>query len=381
MTWIHHRGLLRRLSLSALSRFGLVRFGAAAYVGTLLWTPRAHAESMDFALERLVKNASECRTAEGFAVPGAICEPDDDAFLSLINQFGMAIAPTSMYPARTTGYGGFEINLEGAYTTINGDADYMKAGTRGPVDDVTGLASSKNDSPSSLLQLYSLRLRKGFGFGVETGLAFGIMPKTSIIAGGADLRVSIFEGFRDGIPGYFPDIAFTGSVRTITGSPQVQLTVAGVSGMVSKPITIAETGVLTPWIGYQHLFIFGDSGVIDLTPGESALQACGFVGPNIPGTEGRDGGDGSPVCSPGGTVHDFNNNRVFAPVRIMRQRLLIGASYRYEILTIGGQVMADVFDSARKMNSGDEAAVFDAEKADGGNIGNFAFALQVGAQF
>lgn len=336
---------------------------------------------MDFALERLAENGDECRTAEGTSVPGVTCVPDNDAFMSLINQFGMALAPTSMYPARTTGYGGFEIAVEGTYTTINNDAEYMKAGTRGPTDDVTGSSSTTNENPPSLLQLYSLRLRKGFGFGVETGLAFGFMPKTSIIAGGLDLRVAVFEGFRDGIPGYFPDLAVTGSVRTITGSPQVQLTVVGVSGVLSKPITVAESGVITPWLGYQHLFIYGDSGVIDFTPGENALQACGFTGPSIPGTPDRESDDGSPACSEGGSVADFNNSATFAPVRIMRQRLLFGLNYRYEILTVGGQIMADVFNSARAINSDEEAAVFDAEKDAGGNIGNFAFSLMVGAHF
>jgi hypothetical protein len=378
---IHHRGLSRPQYRSVLGPARLLQAGLLFSLSVGLYSERARAESMDFALERLVENADECRTADGHAVPGVSCQPDDDAFMKLINQYGMALAPTSMYPARTTGYGGFEILVEGAYTTINSDADYMKAGTRGPTDEVTGVASSSNPSPPSLLQVYSLRLRKGFGFGVETGLTFGFMPKTSMIVGGLDLRIALFEGFRDGIPGFFPDLAVTGSVRTITGTPQVQLTVAGVSGILSKPITIAETGVLTPWAGYQHLFIFGDSGVIDFTPGESAVQACGLVGPNIPGTEGHEGGDGSPVCSPGGTVSDFNNNQTFAPVRLMRQRLLFGLNYRYEILTVGGQVMADVFNSARTINSDEEEAVFAGEKSDGGNISNFAFALQVGAQF
>ncbi len=380
MTLIHHRGSSRRLLRSALGRAGLFQTGLLFSLSVGLYSSTAQAESMDFALERLVTNADQCRTDDGSAT-GVDCLPDNDAFMSLINQFGMAIAPSSMYPARTTGFGGFEVSLEGTYTTVNGDAQYMKDGTRGPVDDVTGVASSSNDSPASLLQVYSVRLRKGFGFGVETGLAFGVMPNTSIISGGADLRLSVFEGFRDGVPGYFPDIAFTGSVRTITGSPQVQLTVAGVSGMISKPITIAETGVLTPWVGYQHLFIFGNSSIVDFTPGENALQVCDFQGANVPGVEGADTSapDGSPVCAGGGSdFKEFNNNQVFDPVRLMRQRMLFGLNYRYEILTVGAQVMADVFDSARKINSSDEAEVFDKED---GNISNFAFSFQLGAQF
>lgn len=344
---------------------------------------QASAESMDFALERLVTNDA-CHT-NGLAQTDGNgdflrCQPDEEAFVQLINQFGMALAPTSMYPARTTGYGGFEISLEGAYTTVNGDGEYMARGTRGAVSETTGEAATKNASPDSMLQLYSLRIRKGFGFGFETGLTFGFMPNTSLISGGADLRLAILEGFRDGLPGYLPDLAATGSVRTITGSSQVQLTVVGVSGVASKPITILDSGVLTPWVGYQHLFIYGDSGVIDFTPNESALQGCGYGGSNVPGTPGSNDFDGSPICDPAGSVEDFNNNQVFDPVRLQRQRLLFGLNYRYEILNVGAQVMADVFNSAVNLND-DEAEVFQKEKDEGGNVGNFAFSLQVGAQF
>lgn len=363
-----------RPSSASLRPPGRRTFAVGLMLASWLSVQHASAESMDFALERLVTNGSTCRTSEGYSSGTEVCVPDNEAFINLINQYGMAIAPSAMYPARTTGYGGFEITVEGTYTTVNGDAEYMKKGTRGTPDPTTGRAASENASPASVLQLYSLRIRKGFGFGVETGLQFGVMPNTSIISGGADLRLAILEGFRDDIPGYLPDFAVMGSARTITGSSQVQLTVAGANAVFSKPFTLMDSAVLTPWIGYQHLFIFGDSAVIDFTPAESALQGCGFAGPNEPGTPGAEEPyDGSPVCSPIGTTGDFNNNRVFDPVRLQRQRLLFGANYRYEILTVGAQLMLDVFNQT-KINK-DEA---DALK---GEPSNAAFSLQVGAQF
>ncbi len=109
---------------------------AALVCGTVSST--ASAGSMDFALERLVQNEG-CRTADGQIVPGApTCQADEDAFKRLVNQYGMALAPTAMYPAHTTGYGGFEIALEGAYTTIDPSQSYWQKGTRGPSDPTTG---------------------------------------------------------------------------------------------------------------------------------------------------------------------------------------------------------------------------------------------------
>lgn len=333
---------------------------------------------MDFALERLVTNPS-CRTAGGAAVDdgsGGVlrCSPDNDAFKRLANQYGMAIAPTAMYPARTTGFGGFEITLEGAYSSFNAGADYLRLGTRGSVDGATGAVARENTAVPSIMQLYSLRVRKGFGFGLETGISFGYLTSTSIISGGVDVRWSLLEGFRKGPLGALPDIAVAGGVRTITGTTAMQLTTVAPSAVMSKPITIAQSGVLTPWAGYQYLWLFGDSGVIDLTPATDALADCGFAGPNQPGFSNGPGQDGTPICS-NGASQDFNNNVVFAPARLERQRLFIGVNYRYEMLTFGGQLMLELVDPAQSQDSAEDSAVLEDEPK------SVAFAFQIGAFF
>ena len=184
-----------------------------------------------------------------------------------------------MHSARTTGFGGFHLSIEAAYTKIDDGAHYWKHGTQGPVDPSTNQASIINNSPQELLQLYSAKIRKSFGFGLELTGVVGFMPKTSIMSGGADVRLSLLEGFRSGIPGILPDIAVGGGVRTITGTPQLQLSVAGLDVQVSKPLPIADSSILTPWIGFQYLWIFGDSGLVDLTPGHRRDQLLQLRGP------------------------------------------------------------------------------------------------------
>ncbi len=82
--------------------------------------------------------------------------------------------------------------------------------------------------------------------------------------------MSLLEGFRSGIPAILPEIAVGGSVRTITGTQEFQLTVAGVDAQISKPLPIGGAVVLTPYVGYQWIRIFGDSGLIDMTPNTDA---------------------------------------------------------------------------------------------------------------
>lgn len=304
------------------------------------------------------------------------CTPDNVKFKKLINQWAFAFAPTAMHSARTTGFGGFHLSLEGDYTKINNGADYWKEGTRGPVDPTSQHGSIQNDDPQSLLQLYSVKLRKSFGFGLELMGTVGFMPKTSLFSGGADVRLSLLEGFRTGIPGVLPDIALGGGVRTITGTPEFQLTIAGADAQISKPLPIADSSILTPWVGFQYLWIFGDSGLVDLTPGTDATQYCNYAGINSPGNPDtrKKAYDGQPVCA-GGSPLDFNNNTVFERVRLKRQRLLFGLNYRYETFMMGGEFLVDLVDPSSAQTTSQDKQDLKGEDR------QWTLALDVGAMF
>jgi hypothetical protein len=344
---------------------------------------------MDPAFERFVTDASSsCRTAAGEYLPSAdpaspaVCLPDNLRFKRFVNQLGFAFAPSAMHSARTTGYGGFDVGIECTYTKISNSKDYWKLGTQGSGDPSTNLASIRNNSPDSVLQLYSVRVRKGFGFGLEVSGMVGFMPKTSLLGGGADVRLSLLEGFRRGLLGIFPDVAVGGGVRTITGTPQLQLTVASVDAQISKPLPIQDASVLTPWIGYQHIWIFGDSGTVDLTPATNAQGYCGYAGSNHPTPNGpadprKTQADGQPICTaPGASPQaDFNNNAVFDSVRLKRHRLLFGMTYRYEMLRLGAEFITDLTaPSAAQTNDRDEADLK-------GEARQWTLALDLGASF
>jgi hypothetical protein len=390
------------------------RFAVAIAVGAAVLGVQAlaHAEPLDPALERLVKANEQglggpaCHGGPGASSPGFFgqytpepipgqsgpvtrtppCNPDNDAFTKLISQYGFALAPTAMHSARTTGFGGFHLSIEAAYSTISGDEYYWKQGTQGTRDPTTNQASSENTSPPDLLQVYSLKFRKGFGFGLELTAAVGFMPLTSIITGGADTRLSLLEGFRTGIGGILPDVAVGAGVRTITGTSQFQLTVMGLDGQISKPLPIASSSVLTPYLGYQYLFIFGDSGLIDLTPGTDAIQSCNYSGNAVPGNpdpnkttepngEGELVYDGGPVCRDGAVPFDFNNNTVFDPVRLRRHRLIAGVNYRYEMVMAGGQFLMDLMPPADAQVKDEDKAALDGEDK------QYSFMFEIGAMF
>jgi hypothetical protein len=364
---------------------------ASAFV---LSTP-AHADSMDPALERLMlpvpdlaKDPSgktpiidpstmqpmKCANVGHYRPGTSSCLFDNVAFKRLISQYGFAFAPTGMYPARTTGYGGFQISLQASYTSIDADADYWKKGTQGPKDPNTGQYSIENKSPDSWLQYYNLNVRKGFPFGFELGANVGFMSHTTIVSGGVDVRWALLEGFRSSLLGILPDISIGAGVRTITNSPQFQLTVASGDAIASKPIPIADSSVLTPYIGYQFIRIFGDSGLIDATPNTDPLGYCNYQGQNVPGTpDSKPPYNGQPICS-GAPPDDLNNTKTFERTRITRHRLIAGLSYRYEMVVLGGQFMTDIVDP------GDANSDAEAEALKGISRQN-VITLQIGTAF
>ena len=186
----------------------------------------ANAEPMDPALERLVLNpgchmlpspsgaASNYGTwnPAGGAGSDGRCRPDNVAFKRLINQYGAALAPTALHNARTTGYGGFELALAGSFTSIDHSSDYMQNGPRGTIDPSTNRRSIRNNGPDPLAQVYYLKARKGFPFGLEITGLIGTMSHTSFTLIGSDVRLSVLEGFRQGFFGVLPDLAVGGGV-------------------------------------------------------------------------------------------------------------------------------------------------------------------------
>lgn len=361
----------------------------ACAIGLLVAAAGARAEPLDPTLSRFVLDpncnsfvdpgtglAVTGRYNPNFPAPGGDgqCAPDQTSFTRLINEWAFIVAPNAMHSARTTGYGGFHFSLQGGYTKIASDSRHWTLGAQGDRDPSTGQASF-TAQPPALVQHYSIVARKSFGFGLETALNLGFVPNSSIITGGADLRMALLEGFRTGVMGIFPDIAGGGSVRTITGTTEFQLTVAAFDVQISKPLTLASSSVLTPWLGYQHLWIFGNSGLVDLTPATDPLGLCGFAGPDVPGTPGADQSNGQPQCT-SGTSNDFNNNVVFDEVRLKRHRLLFGLNYRYEIVSVGAQFITDLMSPSEAQPSSS------AEKTQlAGVAKQWTLVLELGAHF
>ena len=325
----------------------------------------AAAAPMDPAPERLVLQppnlpmGQSCQSIAanpeaGLPIPNVYsCRPDNIAWRNMMSELGFAVAPTAFHPARTTGIGGFSLTFEAAFTHINADQfstasdgtrrQYWHDGTQGAIDPSKNQFSVKNDSPDGILQLYSIKARKGLPLGFEVTGSLGTLANTTLWVGGADIRWALLEGFRTGFLGYLPDVSIGSGVRTVSGSSSFFLTTVGIDAEISKPIALADSAVLTPYVGYQRLIIFADSTIVSATPNVDPLAQCGY--------QGNDPQTGAPICknklSNGADNNGaFNNNITFEKARIHRNRGLVGLNYRYEVLYLAGQFIMDITDPA-----------------------------------
>jgi hypothetical protein len=357
---------------------------------------------MDPALSRLVVDPS-CAQLDSTAV----CVPDRALYYKLVSQWGFALAPSAAYEARTTGLTGFQISLLGAFTAIDSSADYWRRGTRGgegagdtATQSVDAEGFAQNPDPDSWLQLYSVEVRKGFGFGVEAAGSLGIMPNTSLVAWGADLRVAPLEGLRHGAWRFLPDASLGVGLRRATGMSDLNLGVLALDARISEPLVGPSGFIVTPWLGYQFTRTDAESSWVDLTPGRDALAECGYLGPNVPGAPQSAGSeaasesgsapraapgtfDGSPVCR-NGSAADFANVASFGEADVLRHRVLLGLSYRRELLRLGAELITDLVHPDDAQSSAAVAAALRCDNSASdchSSPRQWTLVLQVGAVF
>ncbi len=277
------------------------------------------------------------------------CQADHSMFANLVNQLGGALAPALMAPARTLGYNGLYFAYEHSISGINGDASYWRRGTEGTQRDrmnTNNPTTVVRDTVPNQLFVSRLHVRKSFPYGFELGMQGSWLHESTIVALGLDIRWAPFEGFHTGI-GYLPDFAVRGAVNTVVGQQQLYLTMVSVDGSFSKQIGIAGAFTLTPFIGGQALWIFGDSTVIDGTPLRSSYRECPRRHVEFQRNPMTNALEGSTlvcdvVAAPMGGGDDSRNDMVFTAARILRGRMFGGMRFRYGLLAITAEFGMDL---------------------------------------
>jgi len=172
-----------------------------------------------------------------------------DNFENLMTDLGLATGPVFLAPAETLGLNGFSFALEGTVVPIPGDKDYWDVPTEG--------------TPQNVLFIPHIHVLKGLPFSFEVGANLSYLPESELFNVGAEVKWAINEGFY-----YIPDLAVRVSINHMVGSKDFELTTGGWDVSVSHAFGIGGMLSLTPYAGYNMLFIHASSHVVlpqDLT--------------------------------------------------------------------------------------------------------------------
>lgn len=243
--------------------------------------------------------------------------PDNAAFRALMSELGAVFAPNLLQPSDTGGMGGFTFNVEFGWTMVNPkkrsvdpvidcqkaeNGKCVKYGQGTPfwraAKSVSGDAFVKGDIrtsaataqierlneelPGSFAPTVSVMARKALWFPVpsfEMGVGVKHLIGSRMWAPVAAVKLAIHEGFQ-GWP--IPAIAVRGTGTRVMGTPEFNLTVVGLDVSMSKHFGVASTMNLTPYLGYQFLWIIADSEVLDATPAINPIRKSRDNLPNDP---------------------------------------------------------------------------------------------------
>jgi hypothetical protein len=270
---------------------------------------------------------------------------DNAAFRSLMSELGVVFAPPILSPADTQGFGGYSMSVELGWTMINpkklsGDQNitgkhwYWRAAESVSPNafkdhDITSPDAAaarsrlERELPSSFAPSVTVMARKGLWLPVpsfELGVGIKHLIGSRMWSPLVTAKLALAEGYQ-GWP--IPALAVRGSGARVVGTPDFNLTVAGLDFSISKHVGIGSTFNLTPYAGYQLLWIIADSEVLDATPGVDAMGATAASVGYDPLEMNRCG------------VQDCAGNFTFADQsNITRHRVFFGARANFYIVSL-----------------------------------------------
>jgi hypothetical protein len=307
------------------------------------WASSTQADPWDLNLARLCQIRTQNGTlycGGGYSASSPILEvvPDNAAFRSLMSELGVVFAPNVLSPSDTKGYSGFSVASEFAWVKINAnrtaadprtgsDLQYWRAAESvsskvfgGQSLDQERLAS---ELPSGFAPTVTVMARKGLWLPVpsfEIGLGARHLIGSQMWAPLATAKIALHEGFH-GWP--VPSLAVRGTGTRVMGTPGFNLSVAGLDFSVSKQIGLFSSFNITPYAGYQLLWIIASSEVLDATPGVDAMAKA------------ADQAQKDPLTLTQCRDNDCNGNFTFASqANITRHRAFFGLRANFYIASL-----------------------------------------------
>ncbi len=174
----------------------------------------------------------------------------DANFRSFVRQFGAAMTSVNLAPPETLGHSGFSVNGELAVVSFQGGSLPTTGTYQGP------------------LLMPSVHFRKGLPASIEFGARAAWINQSRMGVGTLELKWALNEGFT-----YLPDIGVRGNISKLLNGRDFDLTTGGFDLGIGKQIAIGGMVTLTPYVGWNLLFVGASSGNVDFNPNRSLTDA------------------------------------------------------------------------------------------------------------
>jgi hypothetical protein len=209
-------------------------------------------------------------STKGAPCPGSttqICyptEPGDPTaqtrFAQLAAELGLAAIPRILAPAESLGDAGFELSASFDLAFVNGNEVRTRSDGTVARDGPT-IWVTEGATPPNVLLIPTLRMRKGLPFSAEVGLDIGYILFTQAIPATLSFKIAALEGFK-----FVPDVAVRGFATHVIGERDLDLTMGGLDVSVSKSFGIAGMFNITPYLGWNSVWMHASSGPVDFKP-------------------------------------------------------------------------------------------------------------------
>lgn len=172
----------------------------------------------------------------------------DGNFRVFARQMAAAITSVNLAPPETLGHSGFSLTAELSMVNFSiPTAGSYRLPTTGAFE--------------GWLKIPSLHLRKGLPASIELGARAGWVEQSRMGVATLEVKWAVNEGFT-----YFPDIAIRGNVTKLINGRDFDLTTGGVDLGIGKQLALGGMVTVTPYVGWNLLFVGATSGSIDFHP-------------------------------------------------------------------------------------------------------------------
>lgn len=260
----------------------------------VLTSATAFADAYDFKVYQLGKPGGAGTIAES---PSANAN-----FRAFARRLAAAMTSVNLMPPETLGHSAFAISAELSVVDLQGATELTQMPTERQMN--------------GALLLPSIHLRKGLPWSFEVGVRAAWFEKSRMGTGTLELKWALNEGFT-----YLPDIAVRGHITKILNSRDFDVTAGGFDLGIGKQFAIAGMVTVTPYVGWNLIFVGASTGNVDFNPGRTLAEA------DAPNAQYTDYYVFDSVLAAQNT-----NNRFYGGLRLIAGVVMIGYEFSYTAL-------------------------------------------------